>query len=240
MASNNKNIVDAVIDKLNDLEFEGINLTRRAHEDSYIYWENPNHLEDVFRDYNLWRQKIKDFILNNQINSDLTGFFLEGDSVSPDIGLYEYRIDKGKTRKLLKNIRNETSKKLGYLRKLKRQESDKISINKLKENPKRIYFDETNRQLKYRGVAIPLLRGRRTETDNLFLTCRAMCKRKPHVEVSWDEIAQEEKIHDDAGDFSEKAKGAVRNAVMNLNRKSKETFGLPLFRWHRGMITRLY
>ncbi|OHA46895.1 MAG: hypothetical protein A3A80_02970 [Candidatus Terrybacteria bacterium RIFCSPLOWO2_01_FULL_44_24] len=42
--------------KLNELETEGINITRLAQEEDAEYWQDDNHLEMVFREYNLWRQ----------------------------------------------------------------------------------------------------------------------------------------------------------------------------------------
>ncbi|MBI5153460.1 MAG: hypothetical protein HZA36_03310 [Parcubacteria group bacterium] len=111
---------------LSALEVEGINLTRKAQEDSAPYWEDSNHLENTFRGFHDWCQKIKDFIIDQKINSDIANFFFRADSVPPHyVGLYEYRIDKEKSRELLKNIRIETSKKLDYLEKMRGEVPEK-------------------------------------------------------------------------------------------------------------------
>lgn len=126
---------NTIIDELNILEMEGINITKRSQKDDCIFdkdYNDKTHLEKVCRDYNLWCEKIKDLIKEYQIDSDLTGFFFESDTVPKLIGLYQFRIDKEKSRKLLENIQSETKKKLEYLRKLKSELTVKLKRNSLK------------------------------------------------------------------------------------------------------------
>jgi len=106
---------------IDELENEGININRRSQENDAVYWDDSDHLDKIFKDYNLWRQRIKDFLIQSKIISNLSGYFFEADSV-PKIkgGIYD-NINSPKSQELLKNIRIEISKKLEKLRELRKE-----------------------------------------------------------------------------------------------------------------------
>lgn len=121
-----------ILNKLNKLIENGINITRRSQEGDAVYSSDPNLLDNVHRNYMVWKEDIKD-LLNQEKKiykkMDI-GIFYQGDSVSSLKGGIEYgNINSQKSQMLLKNIRVETTKKLKWLRGIKQKlEKDRNKI----------------------------------------------------------------------------------------------------------------
>jgi len=82
-------------------------------------------LGDLFRRYNLWRIEALELLAKHGIPNYL---FIEGDGVPKLKGGLAYGDPESRQfRELLKNIHNETKKKLGYLRKIKGMMDEKIN-----------------------------------------------------------------------------------------------------------------
>lgn len=122
------------IDKLLDkLIIKGINITRKAQEKDAIYSSDFNLLDNVHREYVLWKCDIKDLLNKPEIIKKIDiGVFYQHDSVPNLKGGIEYgNIRSEESQELLKNIRIETSKKLEYLRKTRSVLLDKKTERRL-------------------------------------------------------------------------------------------------------------
>jgi hypothetical protein len=103
-----------------DLMLRGINLTRAAQEGDAIY-AGVDRLHDAFRDYQIWRSDIRDFLADAKVNTLDWYKLYESDSVPLLKGGIEYSdIKSEKSQTLLRNIRVETSSKLDILHELGR------------------------------------------------------------------------------------------------------------------------
>ncbi|MFA4819132.1 MAG: hypothetical protein WC621_04805 [Patescibacteria group bacterium] len=105
--------------ELNELIFEGVNITRYAQEGNALYSNNQFLAVDVHNQFVLWRIKVRGFVLKNYPNNIST--FFKADSI-PDLkGGIEYGdVTSEKSQILLRNIREESSRKIELLEQLKR------------------------------------------------------------------------------------------------------------------------
>lgn len=124
--------------RIEQLEIEGINIARRSQESDAVYYDDLDHLDKVFVDYNLWLQRIKDFLIQEKITTE--NYFFLPDSVPKMKGGIYGHITNPKSQKLLKNIRLETSRRVEKLIELKRKqikhEQNGVIINKDTKKPK--------------------------------------------------------------------------------------------------------
>lgn len=103
-----------------DLMLRGINLTRSAQEGDAIY-AGVDRLHEAFRDFQIWRSDIRDFLTDAKVNTLDWYKLYESDSVPLLKGGIEYSdIQSEKSQALLRNIRLETSAKLDILHQLGR------------------------------------------------------------------------------------------------------------------------
>lgn len=108
------------IEDLDELIIDGINITRQAQEGDALYSDNQFLAVDVHHRFVLWRFNIREFVSKYYPKSAQK--FFEADSVPDMKGGIEYGdVTSEKSQTLLKNIREETSKKLGLLRQLKKK-----------------------------------------------------------------------------------------------------------------------
>ena len=109
--------------KLGDLDnliTDGINITRQAQEGNALYSDNQFLAVDIHHRFVLWRFNIREFVSKYYPKSAQE--FFEADSVPDMKGGIEYgNVTSEKSQTLLKNIREETSKKLDLLRQLKKK-----------------------------------------------------------------------------------------------------------------------
>ena len=102
---------------MNDLIIEGVNVTRQAQEGNALYSSNLL-IDDVHRRFVLWRINIREFVSKYYPKTSVQ--FFEADSVPDFKGGVEYGdVASEKSQTLLRNIREETSKKLNMLEQLK-------------------------------------------------------------------------------------------------------------------------
>lgn len=105
--------------EMNDLIIEGVNITRRAQEGDALYSDNQFLVDDVHRQFVLWRIKVREFV-SKYYRKGIDVFF-EADKVPDFKGGIEYGdVKSKKSQTLLRNIRVEASKKMNVLRQLQR------------------------------------------------------------------------------------------------------------------------
>lgn len=111
---------------LDQLILEGVNLTKNAQEGDALYSENQFLAVDVHARYVSWILDVKDFLTKkgygrlNSTHSEIFLKFLESDSVPHIKGGLEYGDpETEESQKLLKNIREEASRKRRWLQRLK-------------------------------------------------------------------------------------------------------------------------
>lgn len=139
-----KKTSDEIINILDTLITTGINITRNANENNALAWINNDPLHILLKDYQLWKNDIKNKMDENEIYklSDI-GIFYQGDGIPDFISgmLYEY-VGSPDSQKLIKTIRIETEKKLDLLRKLK---SELFTVIRAKES-----IMESVKEIKYK------------------------------------------------------------------------------------------
>ena len=112
---------------------EGITITREAQEGDALYRKNFIAV-DMHNVFVIWRISVRDFLFKEGYLNDkhplysLAEPILEADSVPNMKGGNDYGVPQSeKSQTLLKNIREETKKKLEILRSIKASKLDRIS-----------------------------------------------------------------------------------------------------------------
>ena len=205
---------------LQDYINEGINITREAQEGDALYREQ-DIVMDVYDWFSIWRIVIKDFLFKEGYLKESHHFYsnveplLEADSVPLLKGGFDYGIPQsGKSQTLLKNIREETNKKLGILRSVKKYESG-INI------PIEISYNISIGQFIFNKKYKVVVEGKQKDTADILVDVGKDKK------VSWDEIYEKFKDLTDGHDLPNTTeldihKRSVRTAVTEINNHTKK------------------
>ena len=158
-------------EQLAQLIRRGVHITQAAQEGDILYADDPaDKMHEAFKDYHNWKMEVRDFFLKHDFDNE-AAFFFEADDVPMLKGGLEYSyIETPKSQKLLKSIREETSKKLAFLREFSK-ELDKGHSDKQKERSakEKMDFDSQNGVLRYGEIKSSFHRGTKSNKPRLQL-----------------------------------------------------------------------
>ena len=209
---------------LDDLILEGINITRMAQEGDALYSDNQFIAVNAHNKFAIWREEIKELFVREGFDSSdhpqwpLMARLYVSDSVPHFKGGIEYgdpSSDKSQT--LLRNIREETTRKLETLQQV-RAALEKGKRNSSEwENASKTDITITADKLMWRGKSIPLERGQRRVFEILFKPAQIF--RNGRLVKKGGSVNR--KVLEKQGMYKDEE--SFRNALNHLRRKLKKS-----------------